>query len=48
MYTGHCGILSLAVLTQRWWSSWHELQKCVVPKQKKTATEQQKRLRAEY
>ena len=38
---GQWGRLVLGMLVTRWKSSWHWLQKWVVPKQKKTATEQQ-------
>lgn len=40
---GQWGSSSLGTLVIRWKSSWQALQKCVVPKQKKTATEQQYR-----
>lgn len=40
---GQWGSSSLGTLVILWKSSWQALQKCVVPKQKKTATEQQYR-----
>jgi hypothetical protein len=40
---GHKGSSLLGMVVTRWKSSWQGLQKCVVPKQKKTATEQQYR-----
>ena len=40
---GHIGSSARGMEVTRWKSSWQGLQKCVVPKQKKTATEQQKR-----
>lgn len=38
---GQGGSSERGMLVTLWKSSWHALQKCVVPKQKKTATEQQ-------
>lgn len=40
---GHCGMSALFVLVHLLCSSWHGVQKCVVPKQKNVATEQQNR-----
>lgn len=40
---GHTGNSFLGKCVTRWKSSWQALQKCVVPKQKNTATEQQYR-----
>lgn len=40
---GHIGSSLFGIVVTRWKSSWQGLQKCVVPKQKNTATEQQYR-----